>query len=97
MTGISAEQLDHLAMLSALNISDKEKEVLLPHLEQILWFVGQLENCDIEGVEVSPSVHDDATLPCREGIEDCGLREEFLANVQHPVHDGAIEIKSMLN
>lgn len=42
------EQLDHLCMLTALELTDAEKEVLLPQLSAIVDFVGQLDACIVD-------------------------------------------------
>ena len=36
--------LDHLCTLTALELTDAEKEVILPQMETILAFVSQLDN-----------------------------------------------------
>ncbi len=48
---LTREQLDHLCMLTALQLPDAEKEMLLPQLSAILDFVGQLDQCVVDGQE----------------------------------------------
>ncbi len=40
--------LDHLCMLTALELTDAEKEILLPQMATILSFVGQLDSCVLD-------------------------------------------------
>ena len=53
---LTREQLDHLCMLTALQLPDAEKETLLPQLSAIIDFVGQLDQCVLDGQEGQLSV-----------------------------------------
>ncbi len=52
---ITKEQLDHLATLCRIALSDEEKTRLGGQLNQIIAFVEQLQACDVEGIE--PMAH----------------------------------------
>jgi hypothetical protein len=45
---ITREQLDHLCMLTALDLIDAEKDAMLPQLSNILDFVGQVNSFEIQ-------------------------------------------------
>jgi len=72
--------LDHLCRLARLSLSDEEKGKLGPQLEQIVGYVEQLAEVDVEGVE--PMYH---ALPMENRLrEDVAtapsIRKEFLKN-----------------
>ena len=50
MSKITSQQLDHLAKLSRIQLTDEDREILLPQLEQILLFVGHLDEVDVSDV-----------------------------------------------
>ncbi len=45
---ITREQLDHLCMLTALELTDAEKDAMLPQLSSILDFVGKLNSFETQ-------------------------------------------------
>ncbi len=47
---ITREQLDHLCMLTALEVTDAEKEAMMPQLSSILDFLGQLNSFETQEV-----------------------------------------------
>lgn len=90
---ITKDQLDHLADLSSLQLTEEEKERLLPHLENILAFVGKLQECDVD--QINPLAHpqDDVVLHTNEGVGAFAAPESILANVQHEIRNGAIGVQ----
>lgn len=52
---ITKEQVAHVAKLAKLTVSEEEKEKLTLQLEQILNYVGQLNELNTDGVE--PTSH----------------------------------------
>lgn len=110
---ITKDQLDHLAKLCRIALTDEEKTRLGGQLNQIIAFVEQLQACDVEGIEPMAHPQEGVTLRPRrldetsreaglEGVStvDQGssdLGEKFLKNVQHPLKNRQIEVKSTLN
>lgn len=45
---LTREQLDHLCMLTALELPEEEKQLLLPQLSSLLDFVSQLDQCVLD-------------------------------------------------
>lgn len=41
---LSRENIDHLAMLARINVSDQEKEAFLAELDEILAYVSEIQN-----------------------------------------------------
>jgi aspartyl-tRNA(Asn)/glutamyl-tRNA(Gln) amidotransferase subunit C len=48
---VTNEQLDHLAKLAALRLTEEEKGKLGVQVNNIIDFVGQLDKVDVEGIE----------------------------------------------
>jgi len=68
---ISKEEVQHVARLARLHLSDEELERMREQLDAILAYVDKLRELDVEGVE--PTSHavplvnvmrDDAVTPC---------------------------------
>jgi Asp-tRNA(Asn)/Glu-tRNA(Gln) amidotransferase C subunit len=80
-------------MLTALDFTDAEKELLLPQLSNILDFVGQLNNVIVEDNHdmISQSNYTGNMLQTQEN-----RREDFLNNIRHHVVDNMPELKTGL-
>ena len=75
---ISKEEIKHLANLSALEFNDEEIENFQKEFNQILEFVNQINQADVQG-DIQYTVHDFSDL--REDEAKTGLtQEEVLAN-----------------
>lgn len=94
MSHITKEQLEHLAMLAKLELSEDQKASLLWDMESILDMVWQLEKLDLEWVSSSAFPHTDKVSAPRSGVVDCD--DDFLQNVQHPLQERAIVVKSAI-
>jgi|GEM_PF-4418530 len=79
---LTRDQLDHLCMLTALELPDAEKELLLPQLSAILDLVGELDSCILDGGEADLDIHGSATtaLPV-----DAHRGPELLVNIRHEI------------
>jgi len=97
MSKITSQQLDHLAKLSRIQLTDEDREILLPQLEQILLFVGHLDEVDVSDVLDGKVCGDSWCLVVREGVVHSGLGKEILANVQHPLTNNAVTITDKLS
>ena len=95
MTRISKEQVQHVANLARLAITEEETEMLTKQLDQIITFAEQLNELDTENVEPTTHVlHMKNVL--REDKASQGLaREEVLKNA--PDHqDGQIRVPGIM-
>ena len=93
MSHITKEQLEHLAKLSRVKLTSAEEEKLLPQLENIIWFVGQLQEIDLD----EDGYATQETMQPREWVEDANMTDELLVNVEHPVIEKTIRINSQLS
>ena len=107
---ITKDQLDHLARLCRIALTDEEKTRLGDQLNQIIAFVEQLQACDVEGIEPMAHPQEGVSLQPRkitENTDPAGnlplsddqktLVKAFLDNVKHPVKNQQIEVKSSLS
>ena len=95
MTRITKEQVQHVANLARLAITEEETEKLTKQLDQIITFAEQLNELDTENVEPTTHVlHMKNVL--REDKASQGLpREEVLKNA--PDHqDGQIRVPGIM-
>lgn len=88
MSSISRDDVDKLAALSALSLTDDQAIALQADLTQILGYVAALADVDTDGVEPTYSVHGLSSVTRVDEVVDYGVsREQLLANT--PEHDGA--------
>lgn len=92
MSHITKEQLTHLAKLARLELTAEDEAELLPQLEKILEFVGQLQEASTDSDQQI-----DRVMPLREGVEEAGLADKLLANVKHPIKNQSIEVTGKLS
>ena len=93
---ITNEELEHLALLSRLEISTEEKKQFQEQLSDILDFVDQLKDINTEGVEPMHHVTGSETVWREDKIKDWNAREELLDSA--PNHDeNYIKTKQILN
>lgn len=64
---VSLKDVDHIALLARLGLSDEERTSLRDDLESILGYIGKLETLDTSGVEATAHVIDLAT-PLRDDV-----------------------------
>jgi aspartyl-tRNA(Asn)/glutamyl-tRNA(Gln) amidotransferase subunit C len=80
MTQISRDDVQHLAQLSSLQLSDDELDNLKVDIENILGYVQQLSELDTEGVEPTYQVTDLENVWRDDSIIDSHVsREQLLA------------------
>ncbi len=93
---ITNKQLEHLALLSRLEIEKEEKKQFQEQLSEILDFVDQLKDVNTEGVEPMHHVTGSATVWREDENKDWGAREELLNSAPEHTND-YIKTKPILN
>ena len=77
---VDAATVRHIARLARIAVSDAEVAALAPELNNILGWVEQLQEVDVEGVEPMTAVIPN-TLRLRDDVvTDGGKRDDVLAN-----------------
>jgi aspartyl-tRNA(Asn)/glutamyl-tRNA(Gln) amidotransferase subunit C len=77
---ISKEQVEHVAKLARLEISEAEREAFSRQLSDILTYVEQLKAIDTEGVEPTATVVDSAGVFREDRVRPSLPQEGALAN-----------------
>lgn len=89
------KELEHIAKLCALNLSEQEKQKYLKQIDTILEYVWQLEEVDVEWIEPLTNPIEDKYLQPRHGTKEFEYKEKLLKpNVKHNIKAGGIVIKS---
>lgn len=88
MTTVSLTDVQKLATLSSLQIADDEALSLQKDLEQILGYIDQLSEVDVEGVEPTYQVHSLQTVVRADEIKDYGVSQaDMLKNAPEKVDE----------
>ena len=83
---VDATTVRHIAKLARIAVTDAEVAALAPELTNILGWVEQLQEVDVEGVQPMTAVIPN-TLRLREDeVTDGGIRDEVLKNAPVAEH-----------
>ena len=95
---ISSEQLKQLQKLAAIKLSESEEQKLWEELEQIVDFLGQLDQVDTTWVAPMISPITDHILPLAKNDDsfDTVSSKDLLQNVKHTVTGNSIEISGFV-
>lgn len=96
MTAISVADVQKLAVLSALNLSDEEAKNLAKELDDILSFVEQLDEVDTSGVKPTYQITGLENVTREDQVIDYGLDREALLKNAPATKDGQIKVKRVL-
>jgi aspartyl-tRNA(Asn)/glutamyl-tRNA(Gln) amidotransferase subunit C len=83
---VDAATVRHIAKLARIAVSDSEVESLAPELNNILGWVEQLQEVDVEGVEPMTAVIPNILRLRDDIVTDGGKREDVLANAPAAEH-----------
>ena len=76
----------HIAKLARIAVTDAEAEALVPELNNILKWVEQLQEVDVEGVEPMTAVIANQLRLREDVVNDGGARDAVLANAPVAEH-----------
>jgi aspartyl-tRNA(Asn)/glutamyl-tRNA(Gln) amidotransferase subunit C len=76
----------HIAKLARIAMSDAEAEAFVPELNNILGWVEQLQEVDVEGVEPMTAVIPNKLRLREDAVTDGGVRDAVLANAPVAEH-----------
>jgi aspartyl-tRNA(Asn)/glutamyl-tRNA(Gln) amidotransferase subunit C len=83
---VDAHTVRHIARLARISVSDAEVAALAPELSNILGWIEQLQEVDVEGVQPMTAVIPN-TLRLREDVvTEGGIRNKVLANAPVAEH-----------
>lgn len=93
---LTKEEVEHVARLARIKISESEKEIFSDQLSEILNYVGQLNKVDTTNVAATARVTEIINVMEEDCVRPCGLsREEILANAPE-MQDGYLKVKAVL-
>ena len=96
MTQITREDVQHLAQLSSLALSDDEITNLQTDIGNILTYVQQLQELDTTGVEPTYQVTDLENIWRNDEIDDYGIDRAELLALAPEAQDGQIKVPKVL-
>jgi aspartyl-tRNA(Asn)/glutamyl-tRNA(Gln) amidotransferase subunit C len=96
MTQISRDDVQHLAQLSSLALSDTEIDALQTDLGAILGYVAQLGELDTTGVEPTYQVTDLENVWRTDEVDDYGINRDALIALAPDARDGQIKVPKVL-
>jgi aspartyl-tRNA(Asn)/glutamyl-tRNA(Gln) amidotransferase subunit C len=77
---ISREEVEHVALLARLNLSEAELEKMTVQLDEILSYVAKLEELDTSGIEPTTHAFSISNAFREDVIKESLSREEALKN-----------------
>jgi aspartyl-tRNA(Asn)/glutamyl-tRNA(Gln) amidotransferase subunit C len=96
MAKLTREDVLKLARLARLTLSEEEVEEFRNELSEILQYVEQLQNVDVDGLQPTNQVTGLTNVTREDEIKGYGYpASDLLENVPHP-QDGQIKVKRML-
>lgn len=96
MTQISRNDVQHLAQLSSLHLSDSELDSLQADLSNILQYVEQLGELDTAGVEPTYQVTDLENVWRDDRVTDDGVSREQLLALAPDTTDNQVKVPKVL-
>jgi len=96
MTEISRDDVQRLAQLSSIALSDSELDALAPDITNILGYVDQLSAIDTGGVEPTYQVTELENVWRADEIDDYGINRDDLLALAPDSKDGQIKVPKVL-
>lgn len=92
---ITEQDLQRLQKLCAIDLG-QQKEKFLTQLTEIINFVSQLQEIDIEWIKPLAHPIEEKKLELRKGVKTFEDSNLLFQNVKHPIKDNMIVIKSAI-
>ena len=96
MSTITTNDVQHLATLSSLQLSDEEVEALRTDLEHIIDYFNQLKELDTTGVEPTYQVNALDNVWRDDTVGDSGVAREALFALSPEQQDNSIKVPQVL-
>jgi aspartyl-tRNA(Asn)/glutamyl-tRNA(Gln) amidotransferase subunit C len=95
MASISQNEVEHVAQLARLELTETEKSRFADQLSHILTYVDQLQGVSTEGIPLTASVANEETVLREDIPRGCLPLEKSLANAPES-HDGFFVVPKIL-
>lgn len=96
MTQISSTDVQHLARLSSLQLSDAEAEALRGDLEAIISYIDQLGELDTSQVEPTYQVTDLENVFRGDDVDNYGMAKDALLGLAPDAQDDQVKVPKVL-
>lgn len=96
MTHISSDDVQHLAQLSSLQLSEAEAEALRGDLEGIIGYIEQLSELDTDGVEPTYQVTDLQNVWREDVVDNYGVDREALLSLTDHTDANQVKVPKVL-
>jgi aspartyl-tRNA(Asn)/glutamyl-tRNA(Gln) amidotransferase subunit C len=96
MTTLTREDVLKLARLSRLSLTDQEVDEYLKELTQVLEYVEQLGDVDVEGLWPTTQVTGLKNVMRDDSVVDYGISREDLLRLAPKTQDDLIKVKRMI-
>ena len=83
---VDTNTVRHIARLARIAVSDDEVAALAPELSNILGWVEQLQEVDVDGVQPMTAVIPNELRLREDEVTDGGIRDKVLANAPAAEH-----------
>jgi aspartyl-tRNA(Asn)/glutamyl-tRNA(Gln) amidotransferase subunit C len=83
---IEKKEVDYVAKLAKIDISDEEKDLLGAQLSKILDYIDKLKELDVEGLEPMREIHPTRNVFRKDCAKKSSARERILDNA--PLRQG---------
>jgi aspartyl-tRNA(Asn)/glutamyl-tRNA(Gln) amidotransferase subunit C len=96
MTTLTREDVLKLARLSRLDLSDEEVDEYLKELTQVLEYVEQLQDVDVDGLQPTTQVTGLTNVMREDTVRDYGISRDDLLRLAPKTEDGQLKVKRMI-
>ena len=97
MADLTREDVLKLARLARLTITDEEVEKYRAELNEILKYVEQLQNADVEGLEPTSQVTGLKNVMAEDEIVDYGVSPDDLLKIAPATEGRHVKVKRMIS
>ena len=92
---ITKQEVEYVAKLARLNLTEEEKETLNKNMEDIIEFANKLNSLDTEGVEPTAMILPMYNVFREDNVEASYNREEILKNAPS-AEDGCFKVPKIV-
>jgi aspartyl-tRNA(Asn)/glutamyl-tRNA(Gln) amidotransferase subunit C len=96
MADLTREDVFKLARLARLTITDEEAEKYRSELSEILKYVEQLQNADVEGLEPTSQVTGLKNVMAEDEVVDYGVTPDDLLKIAPATEGRHVKVKRMI-
>lgn len=97
MSKLEIEDVEHIAKLSRLELSESEKKKFAEQLSDVLNYVGQLNKIDTKNIEPTDQVTGLVNVFDEDKIEDSGVEYRDIEKNAPEFEDGSFKVPGVFN